>query len=83
MEIVSLIFNGLTLAAALAVLALFIREKKANAKRRTDLMNYFDSSIAAALDIQEEHFREVKTSLKEGLELVYGATHSLEVSYPD
>lgn len=81
MEIVSLIFNGLTLAVALAVLALFIREKKANAKRRTDLMNYFDSSIAAALDIQKEHFREVKTSLKEGLDLVYSATHSLELSY--
>lgn len=76
METVSLIFNGLTLAVTLAVLALFIREKKAARKRRTDLMNYLDSSAASALDIQEDRFREVKTAF----EVVYGDCKRINAS---
>lgn len=63
MEIVSLIFSGMSLAAALTVLVLLVLDKKAARQRRTDLMNYFavelQSTFAALQDISEEHYTEV------------------------
>ena len=47
MAMISMILSGLALLAAITSLALTVRNEKRSQKRKTDLVNYVDSSIGA------------------------------------